>query len=248
MRPSAGDTTSEKSSQRFTKNPRPQVIVILAASADGKIATRDRAPAKFSSPLDFAHLERQIARADATLFGAGTLRAHQTTVSVRSPQLRAERQQAGKPPQPIQIVVSRSGRCDRQWRFFQQPVPRWLLTTQAGARAWQAGADSAIYFERLLVADDGRGEIAWESTWQQLLAANIRQLAVLGGGQLVAALAEIGAIDELWLTICPVLLGGEAAPTPVDGLGLKAYLELELLSAEAIAQEVFLHYRCCQRD
>jgi len=71
----------------ITSVPRPQIVVVLAISADGKIATSDRAPAKFSSPTDFAHLERQIARADATLFGAGTLRAHQTTVSVRSPQL-----------------------------------------------------------------------------------------------------------------------------------------------------------------
>lgn len=227
---------------------RPKVVVVLASSADGKIATSDRAPAKFSSPTDFAHLERQIARADATLFGAGTLRAHQTTVSVRSPDLRAERQQAGKPPQPIQIVTSRSGQCDRHWRFFQQPVPRWLLTTQAGARPWQTAPDTPTYFERLLVADDGGGEIAWERVWAQLRAANIRNLAVLGGGELVAALAATGAIDELWLTVCPVLLGGRTAPTPLDGLGLAERLELELLSAEAIAQEVFLHYRCCPRE
>ena len=228
--------------------PRPQIAVILAASADGKIASRDRAPAKFSSSTDLAHLERQIARADATLFGASTLRAHQTTVSVRSPQLLAERQQAGKPPQPIQIVVSRSGQCDRQWRFFQQPIPRWLLTVRDGARPWQVDPNRACYFERLLVADNGAGEIAWERVWAGLLAANIQKLAVLGGGRLVAALAEMGAIDELWLTICPVLLGGEAAPTPIDGPGLETRLELELLSVEAIAQEVFLHYRCHQRD
>ncbi|MEO0949089.1 MAG: dihydrofolate reductase family protein, partial [Cyanobacteria bacterium J06641_5] len=66
--------------------------------------------------------------------------------------------------------------------------------------------------------------------------------------ELVAALAATGAIDELWLTVCPVLLGGRTAPTPLDGLGLTERLELELLSAEAIAQEVFLHYRCCSRD
>lgn len=231
-----------------THRDRPHITVILAASADGKIATRDRAPAKFSSATDFAHLECQIARADATLFGAGTLRAHQTTVSVRSPQLLAERQQAGKPPQPIQIVVSRSGQCDRQWRFFQQPVPRWLLTARAGARSWQADPEGPSYFERFLIADDGAGEIAWTSVWAQLLAAGIQNLAVLGGGQLVATLAAMGAIDELWLTLCPVLLGGAGAPTPLDGMGLARPLRLELLSVEAIGSETFLHYRCSGQD
>ena len=222
---------------------RPHVTVILAASADGKIANGDRAPARFSSAADLAHLERQIARADAALFGMGTLRAYQTTLSVRSPQYLAERQQAGKPPQPIQIVASRSGSCDRHWRFFRQPIPRWLLATAAGARVWQNDLDAAACFERLIVADGGDGEIAWESGLAQLQAAGIQKLAVLGGGQLVAALAECGAIDEIFLTICPVLLGGATAPTPLDGKGLSKYLELELLDVCAIADEVFLHYR-----
>ncbi len=224
---------------------RPHITVILASSVDGKIASADRAPAKFSSPRDLAHLERQIARADATLFGAGTLRAHQTTLSVRSPQLLAERQQAGKPPQPVQIVASRSGHCHKQWRFFGQPIPRWLLTTSVGARPWQTQAeDSIAYFERIIVADDGFGKIDWDNCFSQLRAANIQTLAVLGGGCLVAALAERGAIDEIHLTICPVLLGGAMAPTPLDGPGLSERLDLELVGAKSDGDEVFLHYRC----
>lgn len=223
---------------------RPHVSVVLAVSADGKIAGADRAPARFSSAADRAHLERQIARGDATLFGARTLRAHQTTLTVRSPQLLAARQQAGKPPQPIQIVVSRSGRCNRQWRFFRQEIPRWLLTTAAGARPWQADPAAKAYFDRLLVADGGNGEISWDCCFARLQAAGIQRLAVLGGGELVAALAACGAIDELFLTVCPILLGGAAAPTPVDGAGLSECLDLELLEVRGVADEVFLHYRC----
>lgn len=56
-------------------------------SMDGKIADVKRSPARFSSRADKAHLEKQIAAADAVLFGASTLRAYGTTLSISNPQL-----------------------------------------------------------------------------------------------------------------------------------------------------------------
>jgi 5-amino-6-(5-phosphoribosylamino)uracil reductase len=52
-------------------------------------------------------------------------------------------------------------------------------------------------------------------------------------------------IDEFWLTVCPLIVGGKAAPTPVDGEGFSApqFRHLELLNVQTIEQEVFLHYR-----
>ncbi|MEB3293594.1 MAG: dihydrofolate reductase family protein, partial [Synechococcales bacterium] len=80
-----------------------KTTVVLAMSADGKISDRTGAAARFGSPQDQAHLEAQVAQADAVLFGAGTLRAYQTSLSIRTPELLAQRRQAGKPEQPIQI-------------------------------------------------------------------------------------------------------------------------------------------------
>lgn len=79
----------------------------------------------------------------------------------------------------------------------------------------------------------------------QLHTAGLRRLIVAGGGELVASLLAVDAIDELWLTVCPLLLGGQVAPTPVGGDGWLAIAapRLELLSVKAIAHEVFLHYR-----
>jgi len=51
-------------------------------------------------------------------------------------------------------------------------------------------------------------------------------------------------VDDLRLTICPLILGG-SAPSLVAGSGfLEAVApQLLLLSAEVIGSEVFLHYR-----
>ncbi|WP_293233658.1 MULTISPECIES: dihydrofolate reductase family protein, partial [unclassified Microcoleus] len=102
--------------------------VILAMSADGKITDTALTAARFGSANDKSHLEQQVAASDAVLFGNGTLRAYGTTLRVFSPDLLEQRKLQGKPPQPVQIVCSRSRKFDPNWRFFQQPVPRWLLT------------------------------------------------------------------------------------------------------------------------
>jgi len=221
---------------------RPYTTVVLAMSADGKIADAQRSPARFSSPQDKLHLEQQIAAADAVLFGAGTLRAYGTTLRVLEPQLVQQRHEQNLAPQPVHIVASSQGNIDRQLRFFHQPVPRWLLTTSAGAKQWQ----DQEFFAQVLVSEtaDSKG-INWTNAMKKIASMGLSHLAVLGGGEVVAAMLGADLIDELWLTICPLLLGGNTAPTPVGGAGFSAATapQLELLSVQKVAQEVFLHYR-----
>ncbi len=222
-----------------------QTTVILAMSADGKIADQARSPARFGSPMDQAQLERQVAEADVVVFGAGTLRAYGTTMSVRSPALLAQRQSRGQCPQPVQMVCSRSGQLDPASRFFRQPVPRWLLTTKTGAQGWVDGASEASAFEQIWIAPERSGTWDWAAIWQRLAAAGFARVAVLGGGSLVAALFEAGLVQWLNLTVCPLILGGATAPTPVDGLGFtpETAPRLALHSVEALGDELFLQYQ-----
>lgn len=230
---------------------RPYTTVVLAVSADGKIADAQRSPARFGSQVDKRHLEAQIAQADGVLLGAGTLRAYGTTLKVTSPDLLEQREQQGKPPQPVQIVCSDSAQIDPQLPFFCQAVPRWLLTTASGAARWQGrpGFDEVLTPMRL---DPKRPdpEIDWIVAFQHFAAANLRRLAILGGGKLIASLLSVDLIDELQLTICPLLLGGDNAPTPVAGKGFLADVapHLELLSVQSRGQEVFLHYRLLRSE
>lgn len=210
-------------------------------SADGKIADTARSPARFPSAHDKAHLETEVAAMDGVLFGAQTLRAYKTSLPIKSPQLLQQRQQHGQPPQPVHIVCSGSGDLDWQWRFFQQPLPRWLLTTPSGSQNWGQKPG----FERQIVVPAIAGSLNWAIVFEQLEQSGIEKLGVLGGGSLVASLLKAGYVNELKLTICPLLLGGSQAPTPVEGSGFLAQLapRLRLISCQPVADEVFLHYR-----
>jgi 5-amino-6-(5-phosphoribosylamino)uracil reductase len=217
-------------------------------SADGKITDVALTAARFGSANDKSHLEEQVAASDAILFGNGTLRAYGTTLRVISPDLVKQREVQGKPPQPVQIVCSRSREFDPNWRFFQQPVPRWLLTGKdCGDTALPSPSSMPdCKFDRTLIAKTTAGEIDWIDAFQQLETLGIKRLAILGGGKLVASVLAAGLIDELWLTVCPLILGGVDAPTPVEGKGFLADLapKLELLTVKQVGGEVFLHYRC----
>ncbi|MEO0396000.1 MAG: RibD family protein [Cyanobacteria bacterium P01_A01_bin.137] len=228
------------SQPRSVTQYRPYVTAVLAMSADGKISDTHRTAARFPSATDQQHLEQRLATADATLFGAGTLRAYGTTALIKQPALLATRQK--QPPQPIHIVCSPSGDVDPAAQFFSQPVPRWLLTTLAGAEPW-LGQPS---FDRVWVAPKvSTGEYDWPQILHELHTLDIQQLLVMGGGQLVERLMAADLIDELWLTICPLVIGGAASPTPCDGDGfsLDKAPRFTLISTQTIGDEVFLNYR-----
>ncbi len=210
-------------------------------SLDGKIADAQRGAARFSSVADLAHLEAQVAAADGVLFGGGTLRAYGTTLSVRDLDLLAQRRQRQQPEQPIQIVWSPSGNLDPNFRYFQQPVPRGLLTTAVGGKGWEKPE-----FQKIWTVPESRTQ-PWDWPWvlAQFESAGINTLALLGGGGLAAELLRCGCVHEIFITVCPLILGGATAPTPADGTGFLVAVapRLQLLSHRVVEGEVFLHYQ-----
>jgi 5-amino-6-(5-phosphoribosylamino)uracil reductase len=209
-------------------------------SADGKISDTGRSHPTFGSKHDFDHLERQVAAADAVLAGSATLKAGGTAMRVVNPDLIAQRLNADKPEQPIQIVCTRTADLDPTLRFFEQPIPRYLLTTAEGAARWQGQRG----FDRIL-AGEAAQEIDWHSALGELYKEGVKQIAVLGGGEIVAAMLALDLIDELHLTLCPLLIGGKTAPSPVEGNGFlqDRAPHLKLLSVKQIEGELFLHYQ-----
>ncbi|AFZ04342.1 RibD family protein [Calothrix sp. PCC 6303] len=224
---------------------RPFVTVILAVSVDGKISDFRRSPARFGSNTDKAHLERQISASDAVLFGADTLRAYGTTLTITDLDLLRHRKEAGKDAQPLHLIITDLAKLDPEIRFFNQPVHRWLITSQQGANFWQNRSE----FQRILIFESDCGQIDLTKVLSCLPNLGIERLAVLGGGDLVASMIKADLVDELWFTVCPLILGGIAAPSAVAGMGFLADVapRLQLLEVNRVEDEVFLHYRIKER-
>jgi riboflavin biosynthesis pyrimidine reductase len=72
-----------------------------------------------------------------------------------------------------------------------------------------------------------------------------QSVLVEGGGDLIFQLLDAGRIDELFVTICPRIIGGVGAPSLADGRGFGAQTirDLSLVECSQVGDELYAHYR-----
>ena len=172
----------------------PWVRLVLAVSLDGRLAPPEGGPAQLGGDGDRRALEQALEWADACLIGAGTLRAHESTCLIRDPQLRQKRLEQGRSTQPVVVVVSRQAEFHWSWRFFEQPVQRWLLSPKPPSQG----------FERWVPLGK-----TWRENLDELASLDVQRIVLLGGAGLIADMLQFDVVDELQLTLVPSLLGGE---------------------------------------
>ena len=183
---------------------------MLAVSLDGRLAPPDGGAAQLGGPGDRRVLEEALAWADAALVGAETLRRHGSTCLIRQPDLLDQRRRQGRGGQPHALVLSRTGALPAAMSFWKQPLQRWWLRPrEAGSSPTAAPFDRQLPFDSLL------------ELRQQLADLGLSRLVLLGGADLASQWLAAGLVDELQLTICPLLLGGAHSWCAADpGLGL----------------------------
>ena len=224
--------------------PRPRCFLNVAVSLDGKIASTSREMPAFPSRADRRMMDRIRARADAILIGAGTLRAADFPLRIRSRALCRKRREEGRPEQPLNVLLSSSLRVPLAGRFFSAPDVRRLVVTSRSApvsrdpgKLWPEGT-------RL-----GRARVPLRRLVEELRSRGVRQLLLEGGGETNFGFLREGLLDEIYLTLCPVVIGGRTSPTPVDGAGFPPghFRRYRLVALTRGREEIFLHYRAGRR-
>lgn len=220
---------------------RPHITLNFAMSADGKISTSSREPFRFSSKLDRNLMDDIRARSDAILYGAATIRAENPTVGIRSRKHREQRLAQGKPAHPMAIVITRSLDLPMTGSFFRPVSGARLVVTTEDADPVRV----AMVSRTVEVVQFGTGEVDLAALCGYLKRGGIYRLLVEGGGAVNMAFFAHRMVDEVYLTLCPVIIGGQEAPTPVDGEGFSASdaVPLELIESRRTGHEVFQHYR-----
>jgi riboflavin biosynthesis pyrimidine reductase len=199
---------------------RPGVRLNMIASLDGATAVAGVAGGlggKADQAL-FALLRRM---ADVVLVAAGTVRA----------------ERYGPSTVPV-AVVTRSCRLDWDSRFFTAQVARPLVVTVATAPA-EARARAAEVAD-VVVA--GEHDVDLVEAVEALGARGFRAVLSEGGPILNAQLAAAGLLDELCLTLSPLLVGGDAKRLLAGPL-LPGPPALRLVSACEEDGFLFLRYR-----
>lgn len=180
-------TADELVGEAAAPEDRPWVSGIMVASLDGR-ATLEGTSRKLGGPQDLQMLLALRRRADALIVGPGTVAAE------------------GYGPLPCPaVLVSRSFELPWEAGLFAAPGQRVLVYTRAGGSVPDLPADVELVPE-----DDLRAVLA------DLRARGIERLLCEGGPTVNRALLDAGLLDELFLTLSPVV-SGEGPPIVADG-------------------------------
>lgn len=218
---------------------RPYVVASAACSLDGFLDDASPRRLLLSGDADLERVDEVRAGVDAILVGAGTLRADDPRLLVRSAARRAAREARGEPANPAKVLLSTSGAVDPGAAFFTAGDARRLVyladsgvaggRERLGAVAEVVGAGDPLELGRVL--DD-------------LGARGVRRLLVEGGGRVHTQFLTADLVDELHLVIAPFFVGDADAPRFV---GPGRYPQspdrpLRLAEARPIGEVVLLRY------
>ena len=186
---------------------RPYILLSAATSIDGYLDDASNERLLLSNDTDFDRVDAERARADAILVGAGTIRADNPRLLVRSAQRRAARQAEGRSATPIKATITGGGDLDPACAFFTTGDVDRLVYTRTGAL--KAVRDRLSDAADVIDAGD---PVDIPRILTDLAARGVRRLMVEGGGRLHTQLLAAGLVDELHLVIAPFLVGDSRAP------------------------------------
>ena len=174
----------------------------MVASADGAGFLEGRTAA-LSTPADMRLFGLLRVLADVVLVGAGTARAEEYKPARRRPSL--EDLRAGRPLTVPIAVVSRKLDLDFAAPLFTGAPPdaRTIVITCAGSPDDQRAAAARV--ADVIVA--GETAVDLEEAVAALRDRGLGQVLCEGGPHLLGQLAAEGLLDELCLTVTPVLAG-----------------------------------------
>jgi 5-amino-6-(5-phosphoribosylamino)uracil reductase len=185
---------------------RPYILLSCAMSLDGYVDDRTDEPLRLSSDADADRVDELRASCDAILVGAGTIRADDPVLMVRSRRRRDLRAAAGLDPDPVRVVISGNGDLDPAARLFTTGGGRIIyVASHAVASAKDRLADSSE------VVDAG-DPLELERVVADLAGRGVSRLLVEGGGRTHTQFLVAGLADELQLSVAPFFVGDAAAP------------------------------------
>ena len=216
---------------------RPFVFINSAMSADGKISSFERSQVRISGKADLARVDLLRAESDAIMVGVGTVLADDPGLRVKSSELRKARREKSWPEDPLRIIADSRARTPPSARVLG---PGCIVAVTGSAP--EDRLDRLSSKCEIIVC--GQERVDLKELFSRLFERGIRRIMVEGGATLNWSLLKLGLVDELYVYMGAMLIGGENAPTLVDGQGFKEHFpRLTLSSVRRLDEGVLLKWK-----
>ncbi|MFA5354458.1 MAG: bifunctional diaminohydroxyphosphoribosylaminopyrimidine deaminase/5-amino-6-(5-phosphoribosylamino)uracil reductase RibD [Thermodesulfovibrionales bacterium] len=191
---------------KFIATRRPFVILKVAMTLDGKIATPDGESKWITGPQARRVVHRMRSSVDAVLTAIGTVKADDPELTARIPR--------GKNPR--RIIIDPCLETPPDFKVFTTP-PETIVV----ARKQQSAEREQ---KRLLLQDKGigfvehdgdRADLGW--LMERLGEREITSVLVEGGSSLASSVLHAGIVDKVVFFIAPKIIGGRDSIPAVGG-------------------------------
>ncbi|WP_312886735.1 dihydrofolate reductase family protein [Actinocrinis puniceicyclus] len=192
----------------------PWVVLSCTTSLDGCLDDTAARRLLLSNDADFDRVDALRASVDAILVGAGTVRADNPRLLVRSATRRAARVARGEPASPLRVVLSGSGELDPAAAVFAAEGAETIVYPAAGRGVGGRPVDPGE------VLDD-------------LARRGVRRLMVEGGASVLTRFLADDLADELQFSVAPFLIGDPAAPRAFGPAGYPQSCDRRMILADS---------------
>lgn len=215
---------------------KPYVIMNAAVTVDGKVVTVG-GDSRISCEEDLNRLHKLRSEVDAVMVGAGTILADDPSLTVRRVKGRS----------PIRVVVDGKARIPPSAKVLRGgPKTIIAVCSVADRKKVEAirktGADVWVF---------KGSKINLRKLLEKLLELGVKKILLEGGPTLNWEMLRQGLVDEIRISIAPVIIGGERAKTLVEGEGIplvKKGIKLKLADIKKVGEDLLLVYKVGEKS
>ncbi len=221
---------------KFIRTERPFVLLKMAMTLDGKIATRTGDSRWISGQQARRWVHHMRAGYDAVMVGVETALADDPRLNCRLPDVKL-------PQQPLRIVADSRGRLPPDARMIRDTCGGRVIlaaTSRAPENRLRRLRSMGV---QVHTVPESNGSVDAAGLFRWLGQRQVTSVLVEGGGELAWSLLSASLVDKVAIFVAGKIVGGRDAPTPVRGGGVRKMseaLQVDELKMRRCADDLLL--------
>jgi 2,5-diamino-6-(ribosylamino)-4(3H)-pyrimidinone 5'-phosphate reductase len=200
-------------------------------SADGKIALPSGKQIRISCDEDIKRMYELRNECDAVLVGINTILSD-------NPKLTLKEKYVKNPKQPIRIVLDSFCKTPVDALVVNNTAKTYIVTSKPCNKTFGKNV------EIILCIKDDDGFINLKQLLEIIFDKGINKLMVEGGSRVIWNFLKSGFVDDFFIYIGPMIIGGRNTHTIFGGKKKDdKYINLKLINTKIIGSGILLHYR-----
>ena len=208
---------------------RPYVLINCAMSLDGKIASQTGKQMKISGDEDLKRMYELRNTSDAVLVGIGTVLSDDPKLTVKEKYIK-------NPKQPIRIVLDTYCKTPKNAEVVNDTSKTLIVVGSNSNKKFGKNVE-------IIKCKTTKKEnlIDLKYLLDVLLKRGIKKLMVEGGSTVISNFLKKGFVDDFYIYVGPMIIGGENTPGLVNKVSKN--IKLKLVKKKNIGPGLLLHYR-----